>query len=124
MNTLLVIDDNEDIRMLFRATLDREHRVIDAGNGADGLAMILRERPKIVFLDVMMPGEMNGLQVLSAIRENPDICNTTVYLVTGRDSANDYFNAEKHGADGYIVKPFSVTDLQTLVRSHFPCEQP
>jgi DNA-binding response OmpR family regulator len=124
MNTILVIDDNEDIRMLFRAALDRDYRVIDAANGADGLAMVRRERPKIVFLDVMMPGVLNGLQVLSAIREDPDIGNTTVYLVTGRDSAEDYINAEKHGADGYVVKPFSVTDLQKLVRSHLPSVQP
>jgi len=124
MNDILVIDDNEDIRMLFRAALDREFKVIEAANGSDGLAMVRRERPKIVFLDVMMPGAMNGLQVLSAIREDPDVHHTTVYLVTGRDSPQDYSNAERHGADGYVVKPFSVTDVQSLVRSHIARRQP
>jgi twitching motility two-component system response regulator PilH len=124
MKKILVVDDNENIRLLFRAAFDREYRVIEAENGADGLAMVRRERPKIVFLDVMMPGALNGLQALSAIREDPDIGNTTVYLVTGRDSAEDYVNAEKHGADGYVVKPFSVTDLHKLVQSHLPREQP
>jgi DNA-binding response OmpR family regulator len=122
MNDILVIDDNENIRLLFRATLDHEYRVIEAANGVDGLAMIRRERPRIVFLDVMMPGTLNGLQLLSVIREDPSISHTTVYLVTGRDSPDDYVNAEKHGADGYVVKPFSVTDVQNLVRSHLTSE--
>ena len=118
MKNILIADDNPDVRRLFRATFDAFFEVFEAENGRMALERIRVVRPDIVFLDVMMPGELNGLQVLSAIREDPRISNTTVYMVTGRDDDQDVSNAERHGADGYIVKPFSTAQVIKLVRDY------
>jgi DNA-binding response OmpR family regulator len=118
MKNILIADDNPEIRRLFRATFDKFFEVFEADSGRMALDKIRVVRPDIVFLDVMMPGELNGLQVLSAIREDSRIANTTVYMVTGRDNDEDFLNAEKHGADGYIVKPFSTAQVIKLVRNY------
>lgn len=122
MKNILIADDNPDIRRLFRVTFDKFFEVFDAENGQMALERIRVIRPDIVFLDVMMPGDLNGLQVLSAIREDQRISNTAVYMVTGRADDQDFNNAEKHGADGYIVKPFSTTQVLKLVRDHIASE--
>lgn len=118
MKNILIADDNPEIRRLFRATFDKFFEVFDAENGQIALDRIRVIRPDIVFLDVMMPGELNGLQVLSAIREDPKIADTTVYMVTGRDAEEDFSNAKRHGADGYIIKPFSTADVMKIVRQY------
>jgi two-component system, OmpR family, phosphate regulon response regulator PhoB len=118
MKNILIADDNPEIRRLFSATFGKFFEVFDAENGQIALDRIRVIRPDIVFLDVMMPGELNGLQVLSAIREDPKIADTTVYMVTGRDAEEDFSNAKRHGADGYIIKPFSTTDVMKIVRQY------
>lgn len=116
MQDILIVDDNADIRRLLRATLEGEFATIEADNGELALDLIRTQHPKIVFLDVMMPGELNGLQVLSAIREDEDICDTLVVVVSARGQETDLVNAGRHGADGYIVKPFSTTGIREWVR--------
>lgn len=116
MKTILIADDNPDVRRLIRATFDKNFEVYEAENGQMALDKIRVIRPDIVFLDVMMPGELNGLQVLSAVREDPNIRHTAVYMVTGRDDYADYCNAQRHEADGYIAKPFSTAQLIIMVK--------
>ncbi len=111
MAEILVVDDNADIRRLFRAMLGQMHSVCEAESGATALEMIRQLHPKLVFLDVMMPGELNGLQVLSAVREDPVVHNTPIIMVTARGQEVDLANAERHGADGYVVKPFGLKEL-------------
>jgi DNA-binding response OmpR family regulator len=116
--TILIADDNPEIRRLFRAMFEAFFEICEAEDGLTALDRTRTVRPDIVFLDVMMPGELNGLQVLSAIREDARITNTAVYMVTGRGDEQDFSNARRHGADGYIVKPFSVAEVLKLVREH------
>jgi CheY-like chemotaxis protein len=118
MQNILIVDDSPEVRRLFRATFDKFFEVFEAESGRSALDQVRVIRPDIVFLDVMMPGELNGLQVLSAIREDPHISHTTVYMVTGRDDDDDIKNAERHGADGYIVKPFVTAAVVKLVREY------
>jgi two-component system phosphate regulon response regulator PhoB len=117
MPDVLIVDDNADIRRLLTACLQKEFDVLEAPDGRTALQMIRQFRPKIVMLDVMMPGELNGLQVLSEIREDTDICDTTVVMVTALCQENQVANAKRHGADGYLVKPFSTLEVQDWVRS-------
>jgi CheY-like chemotaxis protein len=111
MVEILVVDDSADIRRLFRAMLGGAHSICEAQDGAGALEMIRQERPKLVFLDVMMPGGINGLQVLSAVREDPALRSTPIIMVTARGQEVDLANAERHGADGYVVKPFGLKEL-------------
>jgi CheY-like chemotaxis protein len=112
MADILVVDDNADLRRLFKAMLGRGNRIFEAEDGAGALQMIRQVHPKLVFLDVMMPGELNGLQVLSAVREDPALCSTPIVIVTARGQEVDLANAERHGADGYVVKPFGLKELK------------
>jgi CheY-like chemotaxis protein len=111
MAEILVVDDNADIRRLFRAMLGSAHSISEAQDGLSALEMIRQTHPKLVFLDVMMPGELNGLQVLSKVREDSLLNNIPVIMVTARGQDIDLANAERHGADGYVVKPFGMKEL-------------
>lgn len=116
MHTLLLVDDHADIRRLIRLTLGKEYRLLEADNGVSALAMVRAERPQLVVLDIMMPGELDGLQVLDAIRSDPALKSTRVILVTARGQATDCALGEAHGADAYIVKPFSPLQLGARIR--------
>ena len=114
---ILIVDDNANIRRLLRAALSAEFTTVEAEDGVTALQMVRKHRPKIVLLDVMMQGELNGLATLSAIREDADICQTLVVMVTARSLNEDFRNARLHGADGYIVKPFSTLEVLDGVRN-------
>ena len=76
-----------------------------------------RHHPKIVLLDVMMPGKMNGLQVLEAIKGNPLTQDILVAMISARGQVADHDDARKRGADAYFVKPFSPLQVANWVRS-------
>lgn len=113
---VLIVDDSANIRRLLGATLSPHYLTVEAEDGVTALAMIRKHRPRLVLLDVMMPGELNGLAALSAIREDIVICETLVVIVTARSQEVDLQNARRHGADGYLVKPFASTELLEAVR--------
>lgn len=117
MPDILIVDDNADIRRLLKASLQAEYEVKEAPDGHTALQMIREMHPKIVMLDVMLPGEFNGLQVLSEIRQDAAICDTTVVMITALGQDSNVANAKRHGADAYLVKPFSTLEVQEWVRS-------
>ena len=117
---VLIVDDNANIRRLFQATLSAEYLTIEAEDGDTAVEMVRKYRPRLVLLDVMMPGELNGLAALSAIREDEDISETVVIIVSARSQEDDFKNARRHGADGYLVKPFGPSELLQAVRDVFP----
>ncbi len=112
MHTILVVDDQPDTRHLLRAALSKQYTVIEAEDGASALRAMHHSRPSLVFLDVMMPGDLDGLQVLQQIKLNPQSRNTPVAILSARGQAADQDEARKCGADAYFVKPFS--PLQVL----------
>lgn len=111
MAKILVIDDQLDIRRLIRIALGRGHEVAEAEDGESGLAKARELRPDLVLLDVMMPGALDGLQVLDAIRGDPMLAATRVILLTARGQARDFEEGMSRGADAYVVKPFSPAQL-------------
>jgi CheY-like chemotaxis protein len=118
MTTILIVDDHSDIRRLLSITLGKEFNIIEAEDGISALAAIRHHQPKAVLLDVMMPGEMDGLQVLDAIKADPATRDTLVAMVTARGQAADGDDAKKRGADAYFIKPFSPLQVVAWVRSH------
>ena len=118
MKKVLIVDDHTDIRRLLSITLGKDYEIIEAEDGVTALESIRRHRPQIVLLDVMMPGEMDGLQVLDAIKADPATRDTLVAMVTARGQAADGDDAKKRGADAYFIKPFSPLQVVAWVRSH------
>ncbi len=119
MNKVLVVDDHPDIRKLLAITLDHEYEIIEAEDGTQALQIARREKPYAVLLDIMMMGELDGLQVLRAIRSDPHLSKTLVALVSARGQQADIDLGESCGADGYFVKPFSPLKILAWLHGHY-----
>lgn len=115
--TILVVDDHSDIRRLLAVVLGREFHVLEAENGRNALDAIRKHRPKAVLLDVMMPGEIDGLSVLKEIKSAPDLRSTLVAMVTARGQSADSEHARQYGADAYFIKPFSPLQVLAWLRT-------
>ncbi|MBL8361436.1 MAG: response regulator [Rubrivivax sp.] len=112
MNRVLIVEDQADIRKLIRMTLEFEaYEIHEAGDGASGLRLARAVRPDLVLLDVMMPGEMDGLQVCQALKTDPELKGIKVVLLTARGQIRDQEAGRTAGADEYLVKPFSPLQL-------------
>lgn len=117
MATVLVVDDEADIRELIRLNLELDgHEVILAANGAEGLEYAVGEHPDVVVLDVMMP-EMDGWETLSNMKSSPDpvIAHIPVIMLTARADDLDRIRGGIEGAIRYLTKPFSPSELRTEV---------
>jgi DNA-binding response OmpR family regulator len=115
--TILVVDDEEDILLLCRVNLEFEgYNVITASSGSDGLARARETRPSLVLLDVMMP-TMDGWHVLEALKAASDTAHTPVVMLTARVQGEDQMRGWSGGAADYIMKPFSPVALLETIRS-------
>lgn len=116
MEKILLVDDHSDIRRLIRITLGRSFEVLEAEDGATGLEIARRQKPDLVVLDIMMPGPLDGMQVLDAIKADPELVNTRVIMVTAKGQASDYEAGMARGADAYFIKPFSPLQLVACIK--------
>ena len=118
MASVLVVDDEEDIRELVRINLELDgHSVTVAASGSEALACVRQAVPEIVVLDVMMPG-MDGWEVLSRMKaESADVSAVPVLMLTARSDDMDRIRGGIEGAIRYITKPFSLTELRTEVNN-------
>ncbi|HTV11484.1 MAG TPA: response regulator transcription factor [Acidimicrobiales bacterium] len=113
--TIVVVEDDSNIADLVDMYLRGEgFRVIQAGTGEAGLAAIERERPRMVILDVSLPGGMDGLEVCRRVRSTRSL---PVLMLTARDSEVDRVLGLEMGADDYVTKPFSPRELVARVRA-------
>ena len=116
MKKILIVDDQSDIRKLIRITIGKSFEVLDAADGATALQIVRNHRPNVVVLDIMMPGELDGLKVLEAIRADASLEAVKVILVTARGQASDYEAGMSRGASAYIIKPFSPVQLVNIIK--------
>ncbi|MDZ5460637.1 response regulator transcription factor [Azohydromonas lata] len=123
MKQVLIVDDQADLRKLLRWSLDEfEDRLElhEASNGTAALEKAEEVKPDLVLLDVMMPGELNGLQVCRRLRDMPVLQGTRVVLLSARAQATDIQEGMAAGADAYMVKPFSPQRLIETVQRLLP----
>ncbi|MBT3388820.1 MAG: response regulator transcription factor [Chloroflexi bacterium] len=111
---ILVVDDEPRYVRLMEANLvSAGYTVLTANNGQDAIGIVDEQRPNLVLLDVMMP-DLDGLQACERIRK---FSNVPIIMVTARGDERDRVRGLDVGADDYIVKPYSVTELLARVRA-------
>ena len=109
--SVLVCDDEPNLRELIRVSLGERYAFVEAADGEQALALARSLRPHLVILDLMMP-RLNGLDVLSKLKADPELARTPVLVVTAQPASEE--EARTKGADGVIVKPFAPEDLAEL----------
>lgn len=122
---LLIVDDQPELRKMLRLALGYgKYRLYEAGDGASALAIARAEKPDVILLDVMMPGELNGLAVCRAIKADPEMAGCFIVMLTARGQAIDYDSGNSAGADVYMIKPFSPARLVEVVEMRKRLSQP
>jgi DNA-binding response OmpR family regulator len=114
-DTILVADDSMTILSMVSSRLTRAgYEVVTATRGDDALRLVQENRPRLVLLDIEMPG-LTGLEVAREIRADEALAGTFIVLLTGLTSESEIATGKAAGADAYLTKPFSPQDLQTQV---------
>lgn len=113
-HTLLIVDDNSEIRHWLANELSTDYRVLEAENGKSAYTTALSEHPDLLISDVIMPG-MDGFELCEKIRKNPNISSLPVILLTARVLDQDKIEGIEAGADAYMTKPFNLEVLRTTV---------
>ena len=114
---VLVVDDEPDVRMLLRTNLRAAgFDVLEAANGAEGLAIAKHEMPTVIILDLMMP-EMSGIEMCRALRKHPPTSRIPILMLTAKTTEEDKVAGFEVGADDYVTKPFSPREVVLRVRA-------
>jgi CRP-like cAMP-binding protein len=117
MKTILLIEDNDDIRENTAEILDLAgYKVLTAENGKMGVELALEHKPDLVICDIMMP-VLDGYGVLHMLQRNDDMRDTPFIFLTAKTERSDFRKGMEMGADDYITKPFSGTDLLHAIES-------
>jgi DNA-binding response OmpR family regulator len=113
---ILIVDDNLQMRNLLRITFSThpEYQLLQAQNGTEALEVLQNEKPDIVFLDIMMPGDIDGLGVCKWIKSS-EYQATFVVLLSAKGQKADIELGLETGADMYLTKPFSPIALLEIV---------
>ena len=113
--TVLIVDDDSDLRQLLRTSLASNRRVIhEAATAEEGLRLALDTLPDVLLLDIGLPG-LDGFSLCRAMDDEPTLSNMKTVIITGHDAAEDISQAERFGIDVYLVKPFSPQTVAELV---------
>ncbi len=114
---ILVVEDERDVRDMIRIHLKAAgFDVLEAHNGAEGLAIAKQDLPAVIILDLMMP-EMSGVEVCRALRRNPTTSRIPILMLTAKSTEDDKVVGFECGADDYVTKPFSPRELVLRVRA-------
>ena len=117
MKTILIVDDQMEVRTLVDVTLRiGDYRILQAASGDEALEIARREKPDLVLLDVMMPNSsIDGFEVCRRLKQDPATRETTVVMLTALGQEVDKEKGFAVGADDYFVKPFSPLALMRKV---------
>mgnify|MGYP001162074420 CR=1 FL=1 len=117
VSRILLADDNADMRQYLESLLNQRYQVTPCGDGQAALEQARQTRPDLVLADVMMP-RMDGFGLLRALREDKDLRDVPVILLSARAGEESRIEGLDAGADDYLVKPFSARELMARVGSH------
>lgn len=112
--TVLVVEDNSEMRSFIGSILSAKYRIIKAADGEEGWSLAQKEWPDLIVSDVMMPG-MDGVELLKRVRQDENLYIVPVILLTARTAIADRIEGIQAGADDYVTKPFSANFLKAKV---------
>jgi len=114
---ILVVEDEPDIRKLVHYNLAQERfKVIEAEDGEKALKLVQREKPRLIVLDLMLPG-LSGLELCRNLRERPETSQIPILMLTAKAGEADRIVGLEMGADDYLTKPFSPRELVARVKA-------
>jgi CheY-like chemotaxis protein len=109
--SILIVEDNAEVREYLRGHLDTDFRVIEAENGEEGLRTAKSSRPSLILTDIMMP-VMDGYEMVRRIREDDALSYIPIVMLTAKADEGGAVTGIQSGADDYIAKPFDITELK------------
>jgi two-component system, cell cycle response regulator DivK len=117
---ILVVEDTEDNRQIVRDLLTSVgYELIEAVDGAEGVAMAQSHRPDLILMDMQLP-ELDGYEATRRIRAIPELAKVPIIAVTSYALSGDEAKTRAAGCDGYVAKPFSPRQLLAKVREFLP----
>lgn len=115
--TILIVEDEKDIRELLAINLRREgFNVLEGGDGPQAVELAQENRPDLILLDLMLPG-LDGLSVCRSLQKDPSTAGIPVIMLTAKGEEVDRIVGLELGAQDYIVKPFSVREVILRIRA-------
>ena len=116
VKTILIADDDEDLRLLVQVTLENPtYRILTAEDGCQALDAVKQHRPDLLIIDWMMPG-LNGCEAVTQLRQNPHTATIPVVMLTAKDGLEAQEQMDSLSLAGYLTKPFSPLTLIKIVR--------
>ena len=118
MKKILIVDDQLQIRKLVEVTLSAEdYRIFQAKSGREAVKMAKEKRPDLIIMDIVMPGEIDGLEATRVIKNDPDTRHCKIIMLSGRGQKSDREKGLSAGAEDFFTKPFSPLSFIKKVES-------
>lgn len=119
--TILIVDDSRAMRSMLVSTIEsinlNHYHVVEASTGFEALRLLPRERVDLILTDINMP-DINGLELLSYLRNNPNYQEIPVIIISTEGSQKDIDKGKLLGANDYVIKPFDPVRLQALIKQY------
>lgn len=120
MAHIIIIDDSPtDVRVLTTLLEKAGYKVSSAGNAEDGIAMVRRDKPDLVLMDVVMPGT-SGFQATRTLTHDPATASIPILIVTTKSMETDRVWGLRQGAKDFVTKPVSEHDLLARIKTFLP----
>ena len=108
MKKSLIVDDDAGIRELVDTTLRSDvYQIFQAENGEQAIELARAEKPNLIIMDIMMPGDIDGFEATQMLKNDPETKNCQIIMLTGRGQEDGREKSIEAGADDYFTKPFS-----------------
>ena len=117
--TILIADDSATMRAMLVSVVESlgDYHIVEASSGFDALRFLPRGHIDLILTDINMP-DINGLELISYLRKNPNYKDIPVFIISSEGSAKDVEKGKQLGADEYVVKPFSPEALKLLINQY------
>lgn len=118
MDTIMIVEDEQGIALLLKYNLEKAgYNTITISHGNRVIAAVEKHLPSLILLDWMLP-EMSGLELCKIIRNNPDLKNIPIIMLTAKGQEEDKVIGLSAGADDYVTKPFSIAELLARIKTN------